>query len=263
MTSRIRVGDAEVEFDRGGAGPDLLLVHSLLTEMTVFDTVLPALACSRRVTRINLPGCGTSSPVHLETIAAYADHVARVMEALDLPASTDVFGNGFGAFVVAELAIRHGTRFHRLIAADVVAAFPEPAREPFRVMASRVREGGMASILDTAIGRMFPPEFAAQHADVVAQRRRMLAAVDASCFAQACLGLAALDLRPRLPSVRNRTLVLCGSLDRTTPPELAREFSACVAGSRYEDIPGSGHCPMLEQPERLVAAIEGFLASPA
>jgi len=33
-----------------------LLIHSLLTELTVFDVVLPRLAKERRVTRINLRG---------------------------------------------------------------------------------------------------------------------------------------------------------------------------------------------------------------
>ena len=49
-----------------------------------------------------------------------ADHVARVMDALQLPNDTTVFGNGFGAFVCLELAIRHGARFGRLIVAEVL-----------------------------------------------------------------------------------------------------------------------------------------------
>lgn len=254
------VGGARVEYDQSGRGPDLLLVHSLLTELTVFDEVLPALARSHRVTRINLPGFGASGAVALASIADYADHLARVLDALGLPRTTAVFGNGFGAFVVVELAIRHGARFDRLIAADVGPAFPEPARVPFRAMAEKVRASGLQAVLDTAIGRMFPPDFAAAHPDTVARRKRMLAAVDPGCFAQACLGLAGLDLKPRLGTIRNATLVLCGALDQTTPPQLARDLAAGIPGARYEEISGSGHCPMLEQPQKLVELIEVFLA---
>src|SRR3954468_21346325 len=46
----------------GGDGPHLLLLHSLLTELTVFDRMIPELAAKRRVTRLNLPGFGRSSP---------------------------------------------------------------------------------------------------------------------------------------------------------------------------------------------------------
>jgi len=247
-----------VEYHQSGRGPDLLLLHSLLTELTVFARVLPALEATHRVTRINLPGFGASAPVELDTVAAHADHVARVMDALGLPSTTDVFGNGFGAFVALELAIRHGERLGRLLIADTLAAFPEPARVPFRGMAERVRAGGMAAVLDTAIGRMFPPDFAAANAAVIEERKRALAAVEPQCFARACLALAELDLSSKVKTIRNPTLVLCGANDQTTPAALARELATRIPGARYEEIAGSGHCPMLEQPEALVRLIEGF-----
>jgi len=59
------VNGARVEYDQHGAGAPLLLIHSLLTELTVFDVMLPRLAKERCVTRINLPGFGASAPVEL------------------------------------------------------------------------------------------------------------------------------------------------------------------------------------------------------
>jgi 3-oxoadipate enol-lactonase len=252
------VQGAAVEYTRSGAGPDLLLIHSLLTDASVFERVRPALEARHRVTCLDLPGFGASAPRALASVADYADHVAQAMEALALPKTTDVFGNGFGAFVTLSLAIRHGARVGRVLVADVVPAFPDAARAPFRGMAAKVRETGMPAVLDTAIGRMFPPDFQAKFPEVVAERKRRLAGVDPACFAQACLALADLDLRPDLPSIRNRTLVMCGALDQTTPPALAREVAEAIPGAVYRDIAGSGHCPMLEQPEALVAAIAEF-----
>jgi 3-oxoadipate enol-lactonase len=260
MFRTLSVAGAQVEYDQRGAGPHLLLIHSLLAELTVFDRVLPELAAARRVTRINLPGFGASAPVPLHSVAQYAGHVARVMDALDLPRDAAVFGNGFGAFVALELAIRHGERLGRLLVADTLAAFPEPARAPFRVMAERVRAGGMAAVLDTAIGRMFPPAYAARHPEVIAERKSALAAVDAQCFARACLALAGLDLTGEAPKIRNPTFVLCGALDQTTPPALARQLAKLIPGACYEDIPDAGHCPMLEQPALLTEKVRRFLA---
>src|SRR5213592_4284586 len=151
------------------------------SQLTVFDGVLSKLARSRRVTRINLPGFGRSSPVQLDSVGAHADHVARVMGALELPRDTDVFGNGFGAFVALELAIRHGARFRRLVVADTLAVFPEAARTPFSAMAQRVSEAGMQAVLDTAVGRMFPPEFARKHPKIIGARKAALAGVDPQC----------------------------------------------------------------------------------
>jgi pimeloyl-ACP methyl ester carboxylesterase len=51
---------------------------------------------------------------------------------------------------------------------------------------------------------------------------------------------------------------VCGALDQTTPPALAREVAAAIQGAVYSEIEGSGHCPMLEQPEALLSMIEAF-----
>ena len=257
----LAIQEAQMEYDQRGAGPHLLLLHSLLTEMTVFDLVLPQLSAGRRVTRINLPGFGQSTALEMKTVADHADHVARAMDALELPRGTAVFGNGFGAFVALELAIRHGERFGHLVVADTLAAFPEPARAPFRGMAERVSKGGMQAVLDTAIGRMFPPGFAERHPDIIAARKAALAAVDPQCFARACLALASLDLSGTIRTIKNSTLVLCGALDQTTPPALARALAEKIPGARYDEIPDSGHCPMLEQPELLLQRMGQFLAT--
>src|SRR6266536_144937 len=229
-----------VEYRQDGRGPALLLLHSLLTEMSVFDRVLPPLTRTHRVTCLNLPGFGASDPVELNSVGEHADHVARVMDSLSLPPTVDVFGNGFGAFL--ELAIRHGTRIGRLMVADTAPGFPEPAKAPFRGMAEKVRTIGISAILDTAIGRMFPVAFQSAHPEVVTARK------------------AALDLRSRLASIRNPTLVMCGALDQTTPPALAREVASAIPGALYRDIDDSGHCPMLEQPEALVSMLESFMS---
>ncbi len=259
----IRINGVRAEYRQTGNGPDLLLLHSLLTEMSVFERVLPRLARAHRVTCLNLPGFGASDPVELSSIGEHADHVARAMDALSLPSTVGVFGNGFGSFAALELAIRHGARMGRLMVADTVPAFPEPAKAPFRGMAEKVRATGISAILDTAIGRMFPPAFQAAHPEVVAARKAALAPTNALCFARACLALAALDLRPQLARIRNPTLVMCGALDQTTTPALAREVASAIPGAVYRDIEDSGHCPMLEQPEALVSMIEWFTSGSA
>jgi 3-oxoadipate enol-lactonase len=256
----VTVGSHSMEYEQAGSGPDLLLVHSLLTEMTVFEPVLSALTARHRVTRVNLPGFGASSPVDCKGLAGVADQLARCIKALDLPETTAVFGNGFGAFVVLKLAIRHPEVFGPMLVADTGAIFPETGRAPFRGMAQGVSAKGMSAVLDTAIGRMLPPAFAEKHPEVVSERKRRLGAVDAACFARACLALAEMDLRADLPAVKKKTLVMCGALDMTTPPAMAREVAALIPGARYEEIADSGHCPMLEQPAVLSRLINEFLA---
>ena len=86
-----------------GHGPDLVLLHSLLTDRTVFDGIVPALAGRRRLTLPNLPGFGASAPAG-PRIEDYADRIAALLDALALPAATDVVAMSFGGFVGIALA---------------------------------------------------------------------------------------------------------------------------------------------------------------
>ena len=146
--SKIEIDGVIAEYQQAGDGPNLLLLHSLLTDMSVFDRVLPKLRERFRVTRLNLPGYGQSQPRPLASVADYADHLNSVFDKLHLPPETHVFGNGFGAFAALVFAIRHGARFSRLLLADVVAAFPEPAPAgvSFRGHAAFARRAGRAMI---------------------------------------------------------------------------------------------------------------------
>src|SRR5262249_52716176 len=246
----IKVGAADVEYRQQGAGRDLLLLHSLLTDMTGFDGIAPTLANKRRVTMINLPGYGASTATG-ERVEDCADHVAAVMRALKLPKATDVFGNGFGGFTAVALAIRHGANFDRLVIADALAGFPAAGKGPLNAMAERVDAEGMNAVLDVAIKRMFPDAFVAARPEVIAQRKTALAKADARACARACRALAALDFTPHLAAIRNKTLIAVGELDVTTAPQYARQLADGIAGSRFESIVGCGHCPMLEKPAEL------------
>lgn len=235
---------------------DLVLLHSLLTDRSAFDPVKEALAKDFRLHVPDLPGYGGSASRGEATIDAYADRVAP-----GIPQGAALLGNGFGGFVAVAVAIRHGAKLGALIAAPALAAFPPPAREPFRIMAGKVREAGMAAVLDAAINRMFPPAFIAAHPDIVAERKRALAQADPQAFARACLALSQLDFGDALKSIRCKTLVMAGELDQTTPAALARELGGRIAGAQFQQLKGCGHCPQIESPELFVSTVRKFLQS--
>ena len=255
----IEVKGARVDVEQRGSGQDLVLLHSLLTDRSVFDRVAPALARKRRLTLLNLPGYGGSSPAGND-IESYADRVASVLEALNLSKETAVLGNGFGGFVAVMLALRHGERFGRLIAAPALAGFPEAAKAPFHRMAGLVTSQGMQAVLDAAIQRMLPAAFIEKNPAVVAERKASLAKADPACFARACQALAALDLSKETQKIRHPTLVMVGSQDATTPSALARRLAEGIPGAKFMELEGCGHCPQVEKPDAFVAAVEAFLA---
>jgi len=248
----------KLEIETTGKGPALVLLHSLLAERSSFERIKPQLAKSFRLHLVHLPGYGGSAVGSERTIEDFADRVAAQPVFSEKPF---LLGNAFGGFIATALAIRHGDKIRALVAAPAIAGFSEAARQPFKVLAAKAKQSGMAAIADAAIQRMFPPAFIAAHPGIVEERKRALDGVDTQGFANACLAIAQMDLAGALSRIRNRTLVLVGAVDQTTPAAAARELAAGIAGAQYVELPGCGHCPQIEQPEALVAAVRGFLAA--
>lgn len=245
--------------DLTGDGPPLVLLHSLLTDAAAFDGVVGPLGERHRVCRIALPGFDGSAPLADPGVFDYADLVAEVMTELDLQPDTTVLGNGLGGFVAVALAIRHGGRFGRLIATNCGATFSAERAEAFGTMSRLVEEGGMDAVVDVAVRRIFPAEYLDRHPEAINERRKVLLGVDPGAFAAACRALAAMDLRPGLAAIENPTLVVVGTDDATTPPDMADELVSGIAGATRIVLDDCGHCPQLQQPEALVAAIEAFV----
>ena len=56
---------SKVDFIQIGEGPDLVLLHSLLSDRTVFEFVLDELSKEYRVTLPNLPGYGETTELDI------------------------------------------------------------------------------------------------------------------------------------------------------------------------------------------------------
>ncbi len=71
--------------------------------------------------------------------------------------------------------------------------------------------------------------------------------------------LAGADLTPVLPGLRVPSLWVAGDQDEVSPARLA-DFAEQASG-RAEVVEGGSHCLHLEQPERYLALVRGFLES--
>jgi pimeloyl-ACP methyl ester carboxylesterase len=60
-------------------------------------------------------------------------------------------------------------------------------------------------------------------------------------------------------NVRLPVLVVWGESDRVADPEYGRAFAAAIPGARFQLLSGTGHMPMLETPDQLLAAVRVFV----
>ncbi|WP_108646230.1 alpha/beta fold hydrolase [Polynucleobacter rarus] len=241
-----------------GAGPSIVLFHSLLADQTSFDKVLPNLAKDHQVIVLSLPGFESSSFVG-GSLDAIADQIGGALKTLNLSPAPIFLGNGYGGFVALNTAIRHPALVSKLILADCGACFTEPGRAAFRGMSENAKNKGLTAIADVAMRRLFAPAYQEQHPELIAQRKERFLSIDMETFHGACNALATMDLRPLVKDLQIPALVLCGELDEATPPAMSEELANLLPKASLNILPGLAHVPQLQDPEAFYAAIQDFI----
>jgi pimeloyl-ACP methyl ester carboxylesterase len=101
-----------------------------------------------------------------------------------------------------------------------------------------------------------------RHGDEALKRvvRRMAEETGAEAFLRqqkAIMGRA--DMRPLLRAIKCPSLVIVGDGDELTPPALAEEIAAGIAGARLVVVPDCGHLSTMERPDAVNKALSEWL----
>ena len=105
------------------------------------------------------------------------------------------------------------------------------------------------------IPRWFTPAFMAREPAAVQTVTDMLTATTPEGYAGCGEAIAALDLRPLLPSVLAPTLVLSGAQDVAAPPSIGAATAQAIPGARLTVIEGAAHFAHYEQPGPVTDAL--------
>lgn len=87
----------------------------------------------------------------------------------------------------------------------------------------------------------------------------MVCTTDQDYVASVLRGATRLDLRSRLDRISARTLVVRGEFDAARTADQACELAAGITGSVAVELPGRGHCPMIEDPAGFTTLLRAFL----
>jgi len=244
----------------GPAGaPVLVLGNSLGTSRAVWDRQVPALSRKFRLLRYELPGHGGSpAPDRPYTIADLGSAVLAVLDwhGVDRAAYCGIsLGGMIGMWLAAESP-------ERVSALGLVctSAYLPPA-SGWLARAEQVRAHGLTSISAASIGRWFTPAFATREPQTAAAFAAELEQTDVAGYAGCCAAIAGMDLRPRLGSVRARTLIVAGADDPATPPSHGARIAAGIRGARLLVVRGAAHLANVSSPEQVTAALIGQLLS--
>jgi 3-oxoadipate enol-lactonase len=244
--------------DAPAHAPALVLAHSLGTDLRMFDGLVDRLPDWRCI-RYDLRGHGLSEgPPGDYFMGDLVADAAALVEAT--AGGACVFcGISIGGVVAQGLAAERPDLVRGLVLMNTAGKIGTPELWAERVAA--VRAQGVEAVADAVLERWFPPAWRAANADELAGWRTMLVRTPAAGYAGCAAALAETDLRDSTARLTLPTLVVAGSEDGSTPPDLVRELAADIEGARYELIRGAGHLPPIDAPDAVAAALRAFLAT--
>jgi pimeloyl-ACP methyl ester carboxylesterase len=111
----VTVHGARLRYIQTGAGPVLVLLHTLRTQLDLFHKVIPELARDHTVYALDLPGHGYSDiPAGAYDADFFVRHVDGFLAALDLDRVT-LAGVSIGASIALLIAARRNPRVVRIV----------------------------------------------------------------------------------------------------------------------------------------------------
>ncbi len=211
----------------------------------------------RNVLAVDLPGHGRSGGAPLATIAAMADFVVGLIDAVGA-AKASLIGHSMGALVALHAAAHSPARVASLALLGVAATMPV---HPKLLAAAAANDPAAAAmIVDWGFGA---------HAQLGGAQApgAWMTGGGAQLLARAKPGALAADLAAcnayleapaAAAAVACPTLFLLGAQDRMTPPKAAQSLVAAVEHATAKTLPATGHMLMVERPDDVLDALAGI-----
>jgi pimeloyl-ACP methyl ester carboxylesterase len=265
----VRLGDGDMHVVQDGqpGAPALLLIHGSTASAASWDPVVPSLASTYRVIRVDLPGHGrSSSPATGYDIPAQARRVGAALDRIGASRVT-VAGHSMGCMVATALAEQRPATVAALaligMGPGLDAKIPDglllrllqrpfPGRLMWRL---RTKAAVRQAIRRCALARRADiPD--AMIRDTLRMTYRAFAATTSAALEY----LWQRTLPDRLAVLGVPVLVIAGSQDPRYRSSSAAAYRS-VPGARVELLPGVGHFPMLEDPQTTSALLLDFAAA--
>jgi pimeloyl-ACP methyl ester carboxylesterase len=264
--SLVGVGDIELDYERRGSGPPLLMIMGRSGTYSHWgEPFLEDLERDFELILYDHRGVGASTrldgPIAIREMARDA---AGLIGALELE-SAHVLGISMGSMIAQELALAEPQLIRTLTLGCSYCGGPGSAlmsEELQQRMAEAIASGDVQRAIRASFEANVSPAFAADEdawarfLHISLRRRVSLDVIVAQT--QACIDH---DTSARLPEIELPTLVVHGTVDQVLPVANGHMVAGLIAGSRLELLDDVGHLFFWERPERSADLLRAHVAA--
>jgi pimeloyl-ACP methyl ester carboxylesterase len=259
-----------------GEGPDLVLLHTLRTQLDMFQKVIPILARRFRVYALDLPGHGYSDIPAVDYPADFfVDTVATALDRLGVRDAT-VVGESIGGSIALQLAARHHPAVARVVAVNAYDYAGGRGLRRSSALANLLFGVNDVPVLGATVGRLRSYPVVRQVLRGGIQRRAALSPAlareiyqvgnrrgHARGFASLVRHWASWDAgRAEYGRIDRPVLLVYGDHDWSREHERLDD-AARIPGAELRTVPDAGHFLSLDAPEALAAAVLDWTPAPA
>jgi 3-oxoadipate enol-lactonase len=247
--------DIGYEESGGGGAVPIVFLHGVGSDKSVWRPQLEHFGQNRRAVAFDYPGYGDSDPAPEGTTRDdYASAIISAMHELGIDRA-HICGLSLGGVIAIAIDHADEERCASLILADTFAVHPDGQAIYERSIAASNDLRAMAEArVDVLLAQPVDPAIRSEVVETMAR-------IDPTAY---CIGAEAVwlaDQRDRARGIDVPTLVLCGTEDKVTPPQLSNELADLIPRARMELIQGAGHLGNLEKADDFNLMVEQFIAS--
>ena len=274
LSEKISVTGVALNYVEAGKGPPLLFLHGLGGSWKDWAANLPAFASTHQVIAIDFPGFGDSEKPEGEYSIEWLTAIAeKFLQERKLERVTLV-GHSLGGLVALNLATQPNSRVKKLVVANVVGVGDKAEFLSYvltkKIMGPETRweslEGALRdkfkSMIESFIKDRKPKtarEFFESVPKVPITGTPLLPMTP---NVQLTASIIDFDIRPKLASINQPTLILWGAKDPVAPPQDASLLQKGIRQSTLIFFPTAGHSPMIDQPGPFNREVSNFLQAP-
>lgn len=245
------------------AGEVACFAHALLADGGMWaDQAAALVSAGMQVLRVDMRGHGGSDgPSTQCSVKDLAHDVVAVFEHLRLE-RVHFIGLSIGGVIGQFIATHFPNRLVSLVLSDTNVASAPNAKTMWSERVALVkRAGSPACLADGMMGRLLTDNFKARQPVRWQQIYETIKATRSEGVFAGADALQDFDFTSALPSVKVRTLVMCGAKDPATPPSEAKKIVGLIPGAKYHEIADALHFPNVEQADAYSKVLLEWLAA--